>query len=231
MSATSSNQSVGSQSNYTIFFNRSQNALGQSITSSNLESSYIISILFDSSYSLTTSAGVSVGTFTINQTAPSISVNLTQQISQFLITSITNPIVSQTSLRITLNFYNGSSPLTVIDTCSASLIFQPLNLASSSIGYSFSPGNVSTTNNLSLSLIPYQWSSSKMALKINFLTFWQRNLLNVSSNQVLSSMSYCQPTCTISNMGTFYIVQFNSLSLVSSSITVAIYNILSPPSL
>lgn len=70
-----------------------------------------------------------------------------------------------------------------------------------------------------------------MALKLNFLTYWQRNLLNVSSNQVLSSMSYCLPTCTISNMGSFYIVQFNSLSLVSSSITVVIYNILSPPSL
>ena len=172
MSATSSNQSVGSQSNYTIFFNRSQNAIGQAITSSNLESSYIIAILFDSSYSLSSAASVSVGTFTINQTAPSISVNITQQISQFAITSITNPIVSQTSLRITLNFYNGSSPITVIDTCSASLIFQPLNLASSSIGYSFSPGNVSTISNISISLIPYQWISSRMALKLNFLTYW-----------------------------------------------------------
>lgn len=135
MSALSSNQSVGSQSNYTIFFNRSQNALGQTISSSGLESSYIIAILFDSSYSLTSSASVSVGTFTINQAAPSINVNLSTQISQFLITSVTNPIVSQTSLRITLNFYNGSSPTTVIDTCSASLTFQPLDLASTSINY------------------------------------------------------------------------------------------------
>lgn len=231
MTAASSNQSVGSQSNYTIFFNKSQNALGQSIASSSLESSYIIAILFDSSYTLTSSASVSVGTFTINQTAPSITVNLTQQISQFVITSITNPIVSQTSLRITLNFYNGSSPLTVIDTCSATITFIPLTLASSSVGYEFHPGSVSTTSNLSISLIPYQWSSSKMALKLNFLTYWQRNLLNVSSNQVLSSMSYCQPTCTITNMGSFYIVQFNTLSLISSSISITILNILSPPSL
>jgi hypothetical protein len=133
MTISSSNQSVGSQSDYTIFFNRSQNALGQSITSSNLESSYIIAILFDTSYSVPASASVSVGSFTINQTAPSINVNLTQQISQFIIRSLVNPIVSQTSLRITLNFFNGSSPINVIDTCSASLTFQSLNFASSSI--------------------------------------------------------------------------------------------------
>lgn len=118
-----------------------------------------------------------------------------------------------------------------MDTCSATLTFQSLSLASSSISYSFSPGNVSTQSNLTLTFIPFIWKSSLMAIKLNFLSYWARNMLNVSANQVLSSMSYCAPACTISNMGSFFLIQFNAITLTGNTISLTIYNILSPATL
>lgn len=155
-------------------------------------------------------------------------LTLTQIISSITIFSITNPYPSQTALKITLNFYNSSNPTVVVDTCSASLTFSSLSLSSTAITYSFNPGNVSTQSNLTLSLVPYLWTSSNMYLKISFLTYWSRNLLNVSSNKVISSMSYCSPVCTINNMGNFFAIEFSSLSLLNFKISVTIFNILTP---
>lgn len=56
-------------------------------------------------------------------------------------------------------------------------------------------------------------------------------MLNVSANQVLNTMSYCVPTCSITNMGNFYLVTFLSLTLNTSSISFTIYNIQSPATL
>lgn len=56
-------------------------------------------------------------------------------------------------------------------------------------------------------------------------------MLNVSSNQVLNTMTFCIPTCAITNMGNFYLLTFQALTLNSSSITFTIYNILSPATL
>lgn len=142
-----------------------------------------------------------------------------------------NPLPSQTPLKITLNFYNQSSPTVIVDTCSATLTFQSLSLASSGISYSFSPGNVSTQSNLTLTFIPFIWKPSLMAIKLNFLTYWTRNMLNVSANQVLGSMSYCDPACSISNMGSFFLIQFNTITLAGNAISLIIYNILSPATL
>jgi hypothetical protein len=231
MTLNSSSQYVGSTSNYSISFNRSLNSLGQQITQSTLDSNYLIAIIFDSSYSLSSSISIIPNTYTVNVNSFTATLTLSSAINSITISSIINPLPSLTPLKITLNFYNSSSPSVVVDTCSATLTFQPLTLSSSATSYQFTPGNVSTQSNLTINFIPFIWSSSAMTLKLNFLTYWTRNMLNVSSNQVLNSMSYCQPICTISNMGSFFLVQFHSLSLTGSNISVIIYNILSPATL
>lgn len=231
MTISSTSQYVGSSSNYTINFNRSLNSLGQQITSSSLSSNYLIAIIFDPSYNISSSASITPNTYSLNTNTYTATLTLTSTINSITISSIINPLPSQTPLKITLNFYNSSSPSVVVDTCSATLTFQPLVFSSSAISYQFTPGNVSTQSNITINFIPFIWSSTQMILKLNFLTYWARNMLNVSSNQVLSTMSFCQPTCTISNMGSFFLVQFNSLTLVGTNISVTIFNILSPATL
>jgi hypothetical protein len=164
MTLSSSNQYVGSTSNYSIAFNRSLNTLGQSISQSALESSYQIAIIFDSSYNISSSISISPSNYSLNVNSQTATLFLSQSINSISISSITNPYPSQTPLKITLNFYNSSSPSVVVDTCYSTLSFQALALASSAISYQFTPGNVSTQSNLSLKFVPFTWSSSKMAL-------------------------------------------------------------------
>jgi hypothetical protein len=231
MSLNSSNQFVGSSNIYSISFNRSLNTLGQTISPSPLETNYIISIIFDPSYNISSSISITPSSYTLNTNTYTVTLTLSTVINLITISNIINPLPSQTPLKITLNFYNASSPTVIVDTCSATLTFQSLSLSSSAISYQITPGNVSTQSNLTINFIPFVWRSSQMALKLNFLTYWARNMLNVSSNQVLNSMSFCQPTCIINNMGNFFMIQFNSLTLVGTNISITIFNILSPATL
>ncbi len=84
---------------------------------------------------------------------------------------------------------------------------------------------------MSIKITPFTWDQTKMTLNLNFLTHWTRNLLNVTSNQVLSSMSYCVPTCTIQTMGSFFSVTLNNLALQATQLQFYIYNIISPATL
>jgi hypothetical protein len=231
MSLNSSNQYVGSSSTYSISFNRSLNTLGQPITQSALDSNYLIAVIFDSSYNISSSIAITPNTYTLNANSYTATLTLTAPLTSISVSSILNPLPSQTPLKITLNFYNLSTPTVIVDTCSATLSFQSLSLSSSAVSYAFTPGNVSTQSNLTVSFIPFIWKSSQMAVKLNFLTYWARNMLNVSANQVLSSMSYCAPACTISNMGSFFLIQFNAITLTGTTISLTIYNILSPATL
>lgn len=154
MTLTTTNTSVAAISNYTIAFNRSLNALAQPITPTPLASNYIVSIIFASSYRL---SSININPAPSAVSSNSVTLNLSSPINTITITSFTNPLPSETPLPITLNFYNASAPNALVDTASASLTFQVLSLLSGSISYEFSPGNVSTPSNLSLSLIPFVW--------------------------------------------------------------------------
>ena len=147
------------------------------------------------------------------------------------ILDIVNPFVTQRALGITLNFYNQSNNNIIVDTCSSTLTFRTLNLESNMIDYRLRPGNVSTSSNLTINFVPYAWSTSRMTLRLTFPFYWRRNLLNVTSNLVLNSLSFCVPTCTISTIGAFFTITFSSLSLVDRNITIQISNIQSPATL
>lgn len=56
-------------------------------------------------------------------------------------------------------------------------------------------------------------------------------MLNISSNQVLSSMSYCSPSCSIQSLGGFFVVTINTISLTNGSLRLNIFNILAPATL
>lgn len=154
MTLTATNTSVAAISNYTIAFNRSLNALAQPISPSPLANNYLVSIIFASSFRLT-SIDITPAPSTVSSN--SVTLNLTSSINTINITSFTNPLPSQTPLPITLNFYNASAPNALVDSASASLTFQALSFSSGSMSYSFTPGNVSTPSNLSLSLVPFVW--------------------------------------------------------------------------
>jgi len=200
------NSSVGAVSDIKISFIRSMNSLGQTITPSTLELNYIITIIFDSAYALNSSTLLSPSTYTINSNTQTVTMTLSTVISTFSILSFVNPLPSGVPLKITINFYSASAPTTLIDTGSSSLTFQSLQFIANNIGYQFSPGNVSTNCNLTLTITPFLWQTSKLKIKLSFLPYWQRNLQIVASNQVVNSMSYCSPTCKISNGGSFFTV-------------------------
>lgn len=56
-------------------------------------------------------------------------------------------------------------------------------------------------------------------------------MLNVSANQVLSSMSYCSPACSIQSLGGFFVVTLSSIALTNGSLSLNIFNILAPATL
>lgn len=133
--------------------------------------------------------------FTISPLTYTATLALTQPITAISILSFLNPLPSQTAFKITLKFYNASSPSVLVDSCSASLTFQALTLQSSSVSYGWTPGNVTTSSNLSVSLRAGVWVEGKMGLKVSILRYWKLSLQNVSSSTVISGMSYCQPSC------------------------------------
>ena len=231
MSIASTNNKVASLSNYTISFNRSMDAQGLAITPSYLTSNYLINLVFDSSFTITSSTNIQPTASAVNPSTNTITLNLTQAINTITLTSFTNPLPSNNPLSIALNFYNASNPTVLVDTSTSSLTFQPQTINTSSMSYTFQPGNVSTAGNMSISLIPWVWTQTKMNLNLNLLTYWSRNQLNVSSNQILSAMTYCTPACTIKNTGSFFTLSLPSLPLTNNSLTFTIYNILSPATL
>lgn len=227
-----SNNTVAASSTYSITFNRSLNSLGQAITPSTLESNYIITIVFHTAYPLTSSISTQPSLTNINLNSQTITINLSANITTINVSSIINPLPSGTAFPITLNFYNASNSGAMIDSGSASLTFQSQTFSPTAITYSFQPGNVTTTSNMTLNIRPWVWDASKMTLYINFMLYWSRSGVNISSTQILSTMSYCNPTCTIKNMGNFFLITVNNLALTSSNILpLTIYNILSPPTL
>jgi hypothetical protein len=229
LSLTSTNSSVGVLSNYSLAFNRSRNALGQTIAPSNLEASYIMTLTFDSAYPLTNSTTFQPAPSSLG--ANSATLALTQPTTLVTVNNIQNPLPSQIPLVISISFYNASNPSVPVDSCSGSLTFQILSFAGSALSYLLEPGNVSSTSNLTLTITPFLWDSSKMVLNLHMLTYWSRNLLNVTANQVLGTMSYCSPTCTITNRGGFFVVETTALALITGKLTLKIVNILSPATL
>jgi len=229
---TATNTSVGATSNYSISFNRNLNNLGQTITPSSLSSTYIITLAFDSTYNINSSILISgLSNYTVNTSTQTVFINLNQTVSNLTIVQNVNPLPSQVALKVTISLYNSSNTGVAIDTGIASLTFQSVSFSSSGMSYSFFPGNVSTLSNLTLGITPFAWNSSNLVLKLSFLTYWTRNMLNVSSNNVLSSMSYCSPACTINNMGSFFSVAVSNLNLTGNSLILKIFNILSPATL
>ena len=138
---------------------------------------------------------------------------------------------SQTALPITLRLYNSSNPSVLIDSCSASLTFQALAFSTNALSYAFEPGNVSSPSNLTLTVAPFTWDSTKMKLHLHFLAYWSRNLLNVTANQVVGGQTYCTPTCAIQDRGSFFVLELSSLSLTNGMLSLKIFNILSPATL
>lgn len=227
MSLKASNMSVAAPSNYTISFNRSQNSLGQAISPSPLASDYLIVISFANSYDISTLT-MTPPPQLISTATQTATLLLSSPITALTISNFTNPLPSGTPFSISLNFYNASAPSSLVDSCSGSLTFSAVNLGA--VTATFSPGNISTVSNLTIKVVPFAWDAALMKLALNFMTYWQRNLLNVSSNQVLSSMSYCVPACTIQNMGSFITVSL-APALASGTLSFTIHNVLSPPTL
>lgn len=227
MSLSASNLSVAAPSTYAISFNRSQNTLGQTITPSPLASNHLIIVSFATSYDISSIVMIPAPSI-LSSSTHSATLLLTDYITSITISNITNPLPSGTPFSISLNFYNATAPNSLIDSCSGSLTFSAVSLGS--VSAVFDPGNVSTVSNLTIKTTPFAWDLSKMSLTLNFMTYWQRNLMNVSSNQVLQSMSYCVPACIIRNMGSFLTVSL-SPTLVSGNLSLTIYNVLSPPTL
>ena len=230
MQISATNNTVSAASNYSISFNRALNSQGQVITPSTLSSSYLITLVFDSAYLLAANLSIQPTPSAINTNSQIVTFSLNQNISSITISSITNPLPSLNAFPITINFYNvGNS--TVVDSGSASLTFQPQTFSSTALSYSFQPGNVTTTSNMTLTLVPWIWSASRMALEINLMLYWSRSGVNVSSTQILTTMSYCSPSCAIKNMGTFFLLTVSNLTLNNSALSLTIFNMLSPPTL
>ena len=231
MSLATTNSSVAVSSVFTISFNRSQNALGQVITPSPLATNYIMQMTFSSAYGINSNIS-SIPTYaSINTTTHTLAFSLSAPLNTIVVSGIANPLSSQTALPITLYFYNASNPSVQIDTCSASLTFQALSFSSSAFSYVLSPGNVSSTSNLTLTVTPFGWDSTKMVLHLSMATYWSRNMLNVTANEVLSSLTYCSPACVVQSRGGFFVLEFSGLVQVGSTLTLTVYNILSPATL
>jgi len=81
MSISSTNSSVGALSNYTINFNRSLNSLGQTIISSNLNSNYLIAVVFDAAYNLNTSISMTPNNYTVSTSTQTVTLTLSATIS------------------------------------------------------------------------------------------------------------------------------------------------------
>ena len=231
MTLSSTNNSVGVTSDYTITFNRSKNALGQTVTASPLETNHIMNIIFDPSYAVSSAINIQPSASSVSTNTHTVSINLVSAVNSVRISSFQNPLPSQTALPININFYNSSNPSALIDSCAASLTFQALSFASSSLSYVFEPGNVSSPSNMTISMVPFIWDSAKMLLNIHVLTFWTRNLLNVTANQVIGTNTYCSPACSIQNRGSFFVLEITGLSLVNNALSLKIFNILSPATL
>lgn len=135
MTTTVTNTSVAALSNYTLSFNRSLNAVGQTITPSPIASNQLITITFASAYVINSGINMQPIPYSINANTQTITLNLTQSINIITITSFTNPLPSQTPLSITLTFFNTTNPTVAIDACSSSLTFQSLAFPTSTLNY------------------------------------------------------------------------------------------------
>ena len=230
MSLTTSNSSVAAPSTYTLSFNRSLNALAQPIPASPLSTDHILTLTFNAAYILTNVSTVPSYS-SINASARTLTFSLSTTINNIVNSNIANPYASLTPLCIFLAFSNSSNPSQQIDTSSASLSFQSLGFSSSAFSYNLVPGNVSSASNLTLSVTPFVWDGTKMVLSLSMPTYWSRNMLNVTANQVVSSLTYCSPSCLLQSRGGFFVLEWTGLTLAGQAITVSIFNILSPATL
>jgi len=231
MTVSASNNSAAAISVYTLSFNRSLNALAQPISPSPLASNYLITLTLDPHYTVTSSISSTPAFSSLNSSSKVVSFSLNTTIGSIVLGNMTNPLPSGTALPITIAFFNASSPTQQVDTSSASLTFQSLTFAPSALSYALSPGNVSSTSNLTLSIVPFFWDSNKMYLSLSMPTYWSRNMLNITANEALSSLSYCSPSCLIQSIGGFFVIEVSGIALNGSALTLTIINILSPATL
>lgn len=236
MTASSSNLQVGAISTANIFLNRSRNVNGGTITASTLPASVLLTLTFDSTYSLLSNTSVATySQYSINTIENSIGIVYSTAIYgadaiSVAVSSYLNPIVSGLALPIYAKITDPTGN-TLYDQAQTTLTFSPITLSNSNdISWGLSPATVSTISNLSLSLKNLRTWSPTFSVEISLMKYWSRSVSNTTLTATFGSSSTCTPTCAITSFTQSTLVKFTSIgSASSSSVSLLVSNLISPP--
>jgi hypothetical protein len=243
MNITTTNSVVSSNSNITISIDRSRAVNGTSITPSTISTvNYLITVILDSSYTLSNSTsvnGVTSFSLTLSTNTITIIYNSTTYnpiLLTFTLANIKNPFISSNPVTTYIQIYDSNnSPK---DDSSNSLTYTSAILSSSDINWSFTPSNVSVISNLTLNVRSLLFNSAVgMYMEISFRKWWFRSLINTTSTTIFTSGSSCAPLCAINRQANSTLVVFSNSSLGSSIntstniISLIINGMVSPPTL
>lgn len=223
-----SSRTINATANYTLTIDRSSDSSGNSITPSVMSASSVVTVYMagfglgqaacGSNCSVNSSASTVTfsGLFAANTSLTTLTLN---------ITSIVNPIVSNTALSISASILTSNSP---VDVCSTTITFSASSFLS--LKTTFLPGNITYNSNLTLQLTPSIGIDSSGRISITLPKFWKNSKKNVSTN--IPASITCSSTCTSSLVLNNYVVTVSGVAAAQgASLNMWINGVVSPPTL
>lgn len=244
LTLTTTDATVGAMANLTAVVDRSTSINGTSITPANINTTkYQIIISFDSSYRIidgtTTLAGITNYTlYPANSTIVLYydTALYPKNLVTISVLNLRNPYISANYLSTYLTINNEFG--TNFDNTYTTLMYNFAPLALPDVVWSFTPPNVSTIANMSISIRSTLLSPSDgMYVEISFRKYWTRSLSNTTSTTIFSSTSSCVPLCTFNMQTSATVLSFTNTSLAlaysasTKTLTLGMSDMRTPPTL